>query len=65
MGSTVGPALAKELIRRLGNTGVAIQGVDYAATILVSRNPKSQKAKKQKHLLPNKTPAKPPFPPFS
>lgn len=33
MGSTVGPALAKALISALGNDGVAIQGVEYPATI--------------------------------
>jgi hypothetical protein len=33
MGSTVGPALAKALISKLGNDGVVIQGVDYSATI--------------------------------
>lgn len=33
MGSTVGPALAKQLISSLGADGVAIQGVDYPATI--------------------------------
>ena len=33
MGSSVGPALAQELISELGNDGVAIQGVDYSATI--------------------------------
>lgn len=33
MGSSVGPALAKELISQLGSDGVAIQGVDYSATI--------------------------------
>ncbi|KAK5136775.1 hypothetical protein LTR08_002071 [Meristemomyces frigidus] len=33
MGSSVGPALAKELISQLGASGVAIQGVDYTASI--------------------------------
>lgn len=33
MGSTVGPALAKALISALGSDGVAIQGVEYPATI--------------------------------
>lgn len=33
MGSSVGPALAKQLISSLGASGVAIQGVDYPATI--------------------------------
>ncbi len=33
MGSTVGPALAKALISTLGADGVAVQGVDYSATI--------------------------------
>lgn len=33
MGSSVGPALAKSLISSLGSSGVAIQGVDYPATI--------------------------------
>lgn len=33
MGSSVGPALAKQLISSLGSNGVAIQGVDYSATI--------------------------------
>lgn len=33
MGSTVGPALAKALISSLGESGVAIQGVDYEASI--------------------------------
>jgi len=33
MGSSVGPALAKQLISQLGNSGVAIQGVEYPATI--------------------------------
>ena len=33
MGSSVGPALAEELISQLGNEGIAIQGVDYSATI--------------------------------
>ncbi|KAK0313951.1 hypothetical protein LTR91_011582 [Friedmanniomyces endolithicus] len=33
MGSSVGPALAKALISSQGASGVAIQGVDYTATI--------------------------------
>lgn len=33
MGSSVGPSLAKALISALGNDGVAIQGVDYTASI--------------------------------
>lgn len=33
MGSSVGPALAQALISALGADGVAIQGVDYSATI--------------------------------
>jgi len=33
MGETVGPALAKQLISDLGADKVAIQGVDYPATI--------------------------------
>lgn len=33
MGETVGPALAKKLISDLGASGVAIQGVDYTASI--------------------------------
>ena len=33
MGSTVGPALAKALIKTQGASGVAVQGVDYTATI--------------------------------
>lgn len=33
MGETVGPALAKKLISMLGASGVAIQGVDYTASI--------------------------------
>lgn len=33
MGSSVGPALAKKLISDLGSSKVAIQGVDYTASI--------------------------------
>ena len=33
MGSSVGPALAKSLISSVGSSGIAIQGVDYPATI--------------------------------
>ena len=33
MGSVIGPPLAKALIKKLGATGVAIQGVDYTASI--------------------------------
>lgn len=35
MGESVGPALAKELIKTLGADKVAIQGVDYTASIAV------------------------------
>lgn len=35
MGETVGPALAKQLISSLGASQVAVQGVDYPATIEV------------------------------
>nr|OQO24282.1 hypothetical protein B0A51_07984 [Rachicladosporium sp. CCFEE 5018] len=38
MGSSVGPALAKALISQLGASGVAIQGVDYEATIASNAN---------------------------
>lgn len=41
MGATVGPALAKSLISSLGNSGVAIQGVDYIASIEVSVSPQT------------------------
>ena len=33
MGSSVGPALAKQLIASLGASKVSVQGVDYTATI--------------------------------
>lgn len=33
MGSTVGPALAKQLISPLGASKVSVQGVDYEATV--------------------------------
>lgn len=33
MGSSVGPALAKQLISTLGSGKVSVQGVDYTATV--------------------------------
>lgn len=45
MGSTVGPALAKQLISTLGASQVAVQGVDYPATIEVSHAATSKTSK--------------------
>lgn len=45
MGSSVGPALAKQLITSLGAGRVSVQGVDYTATVASNANRGSEGGK--------------------